>query len=499
MTPASIPRPGISALKKVRPVYDDSRTILHLRRLIWLYMILLVIEGALRKWIVPQFSNPLLIVRDPVVLAIYFFALRARVFPRGPFIVSLALIAFLSCAAGILVLEPYLPWQPLALVTAYGFRSNFLHLPLIFVIGKVLDADDVRWVGRWTLLGMIPMAALMAAQFKASPESFINRTVGLGEGQQITAGSDKIRPPGTFSFVSGTIFYVTSSVAFLISGAMSRVDYKNWLLLASGFSVVVAVAVSGSRSLVGSVVLVILSLVAILILRPQAMNRFGRNLLIIVVVGLVMSRLPIFKEGLGVLSERFTSSAEASEMTMTGGIVDRIFGGFTDGFKSFDKLPIGGYGLGIGTNAGARFLVGRAAFLLAEGEWSRVLLESGPILGLAFLLWRSVLTVRLGYLSLATLARGEILPTIIFSAGFGALVTGQFGQPTSLGFAVVLNGLCLAATDKSRGSRPASATKKTGADKPAGLNRVPGQSEYARKLHSSSPADEKLPNGSIDR
>src|SRR5256886_16145862 len=107
------------------PGADYSSTLREIRRLIHLYLFLLIIEGGLRKWIVPQFSNPLLLVRDPVALAIYFLAWRAHVFPRNRFTLSLAAIAILSWLVSIVVLDPYLPISRIFLVTAYGFRSNF--------------------------------------------------------------------------------------------------------------------------------------------------------------------------------------------------------------------------------------------------------------------------------------------------------------------------------------------------------------------------------------
>ncbi len=472
-----------------RSAPDDLRALRPLRWLIFLYFILLIIEGALRKWVAPQLSDPLLIIRDPVVLAIYYLALRARVFPRNGYVASLAIIAVLSFIVGLLVLMPYVRPLPLLLVNLFGVRSNFLHLPLIFVIAKVFDADDVKRIGWWTLVVMIPMALLMVAQFTASPDSFINRAAGLGEGQQITAGGGKIRPPGTFSFVTGTVYYVSAATAFLLYGALSTTAYRNWLLASGGFAIALAVVVSGSRSLVGSVVLVVLSLGAILLLRPSAVNKFGRNLFLAVLVALIMTRLPIFSEGVDILSERFTAASEAADSSIAGGLISRTLSGFTEGFARLDAVPWGGYGLGIGTNGGARFLVGRAAFLLAEGEWARVLLESGPILGIAFLLWRTVLTGRIGYLSLNALRKGEILPILLFSAGFLALLNGQLGQPTSLGFAVVLNGLCLAAT---RRKDPPDAPPVEFAQRP----RIPRRSAYAERLHGSPP---RQPNGSAAR
>src|SRR5205823_11108122 len=102
------------------------------------------IEGALRIWIVPQFSNPLLLVRDPVVFAIYFLAWRARVFPRNTFISSLAIIGVLTWIVAIFVLDPYVPMSRILLVTAYGFRSNFLRFSFIFIFSCFVDAYDVR-------------------------------------------------------------------------------------------------------------------------------------------------------------------------------------------------------------------------------------------------------------------------------------------------------------------------------------------------------------------
>src|SRR5438477_2726438 len=103
--------------KGVPRIFDRSGTIRNIRRLIWLYLWLLIFEGAFRKWIVPGLSSPLLLVRDPVVLAIYFLALRARLFPQNVFVVTLEILAVLSWATGIIVLLPYFPLQTIILVT----------------------------------------------------------------------------------------------------------------------------------------------------------------------------------------------------------------------------------------------------------------------------------------------------------------------------------------------------------------------------------------------
>src|ERR1700719_3110738 len=453
-----------------------------IRQLIWLYLWLLLIEGALRKWALPRFSNPLLLIRDPVMLGIYYYAIKAQVFPRNVWAVSLWTIGILSVFA--IVGSPlfsYLPLQAMVEVTAYGFRTNFLNLPLIFVMASVFDEEDVKKFGWWVLFVMIPMGLVMAAQFQASPDSFINRTAGLGEAEQLTAGGGKIRPPGTFSFISGPVFYMSMAAGFLIYCALRRTGYKNWLLISSGVALVVGIFISGSKSSVASVLLVVLAVFVILIVRPRAVNQFGWTLLIVVVGAFIVSRLRILKEGFQVLSDRFTSAAEAADTTILRGTIDRVINDFTEGFKNMGNFPLFGYGLGIGTNVGGRVLVGRPAFLLAESEWSRVLGESGPILGLAFLLWRTLFVLQLGRLSFVALRRGNLLPILLFSSGFTVLLNGQLGQPTLLGFAVILNGLCLAAT-RPRLSDSETAPPVT--DQTIAQS-LPRRSVFANRLHVS--------------
>jgi hypothetical protein len=477
---------------------SKQRTLTHLKWAIWVYFFLLIFEGVFRKWLLPQFSDVLLVVRDPVVLVIYMLAIKARLFPRNNWMLSLAIMAILSWLVSLVVLEPYLPIKPLFLVTGFGFRCNFLHLPLIFVMARALDEDDVKKLGKWVLIGLLPMSVLLAVQFNSDPESFINRTAGLGESQQITAGGGKIRPPGTFSFVSGVIFYAAMAASYLLYGALTRGVYRNWLMFAAGFALVVTIGVSGSRSVLLAVLLVVSSLIAVLIFRPSAVNQFARNLLIVVVLVFLAVRLPIFNQGVKVLSDRFTTVAEAEETSIAGGLIARTFAPFTEGILLWSySPPMGapwwGLGLGIGTNGGAKFLTGRALFLLTEGEWGRVILESGKILGAAYLIWRTMLTFSLGLFSIRQLKAGRLLPILLYAAGFLSLLNGQFGQPTNLGFSVFICGLALAAGNAT--SSPDTELMPS-AGPPS--RRIARRSRYAELLHGAAAAPPR-PDDFADR
>jgi hypothetical protein len=236
------------------------------------------------------------------------------------------------------------------------------------------------------------------------------------------------------------------------------------------------------------------SLVIVLFLRPDSVNRFGQTLVVIVVLGFIVSRTPIFKEGFAVLSTRFNEVAEASEQSVVHGLFARVLDNFEDGFHALTKAPFLGYGLGIGTNAGAKFLTGRSGFLLTEGEWSRIFFEIGPVLGIAYVGVRVGLVVWIGILCLRSVKQGNVLPLLLFSSSFLPMISGQFGQPTILGFSVFTTGLALAARNEEQFLTTAQLKPRPEvAEKP-----MRSRSAYAERLHSpnygSSPT-----NGSVDR
>jgi len=97
------------------------------RTLLLVYAVLWVIEGALRKWVFLSLSDALLIIRDPVVISIYYVTYKAHCFPKN-------ILSNLFTGLGVVLLVVGLLLQPEFPVTIlYGFRVDFLYMPLIFV------------------------------------------------------------------------------------------------------------------------------------------------------------------------------------------------------------------------------------------------------------------------------------------------------------------------------------------------------------------------------
>lgn len=430
------PRPAPAA---VTAAVDVSRTpanpFREIRWLIWTYFVLLIFEGALRKWIAPSLANALLVVRDPVLLLIYAIAFSRRLFPVNGFTLCIAFLGFVSFLASFLA--TFHDWR----VAVFGFRCNFLHLPLVFIIGRAFNFQDVRRVG-WAMLEIsIPMTALVVLQFQSPGEAFVNR--GAGEdAQMISSINGRIRPSGTFSFVSGIIFFYALTTAFLVYGLAQKRSYPWWLTLAAGAGLPVALAVSSSRSTVASCAIVLLAFAVAIVCRPSLAMKATKLVVIGFVIASVVGGMSMFREGLEIFSARVEHAAEVEGGT--GGFFQRAVHQFTRPFTHISAVSLVGEGLGSGTNVGAKLLTGEIEFLLAEDEWERVVLESGPIFGVAFLLLRVWITAWMASLAWRAARAGHFLPMLLLGTCAWAFVNGQFGQSTTLGFAVFMAGLTLA-------------------------------------------------------
>jgi hypothetical protein len=306
----------------------------------------------------------------------------------------------------------------------------------------------------------------------------------------------KVRTAGPFSFVIGVVAYFSLATGYLVWAVLNRGTYKNWLLTASGAALVIGAAVSGSRSLVGACAVVVASLLLVIFLRPDVMNRFGQVLVGVVIVGFIVSQTPVFREGANVLSKRFAEVAEATEQSIPQDLISRVLSTFQDGVFVIGKAPLLGYGLGVGTNAGAKLLTGHSVFLLMEGEWPRVILENGPIIGVAYLLWRLGLVARIGWLTIKSVVMGNLLPMLLFASSFLPMISGQFGQPTILGFAVFVTGLAVAAMQETEVISVEPQPPQIGMK--GGMKPVRGRSAYAERLHGPA-ATQKRTNGSVAR
>jgi hypothetical protein len=415
-----------------------DRTDHYLRLLGWAYIILLVIEGALRKWVLPGFSDALLLIRDPLVILAYVLCFGKGKFPTNQYVLSGAGLMLLYSTLTLLFGHGNL------LVTLFGVRTNFLHIPFVFIIGRVFTPKDVVEIGRWWLWATIPMTALIVLQFYSPQSAWINLSVGGAEGGGFSGALGRYRPPGTFSFTIGTTFFYAFSTAFLVAGLTQHNRYSKSLLILAGGSVLLAIPISISRALILLAGMTFTVGILTSGLQKHSIIRLLRLGLIAAVALFIVSKIPFFEEALEVFMTRWEKSTGAERGGVNKAIIGRILKMFTDPFVEADQLPLLGHGIGAGTQVGTRLLTGERGFGLGEWEWERIIGESGVVLGCLFILWRVALSVKITLLSLGAVVKGNSLPLILFSTTAFNLLTGQWGQTTIYGFTIVGTGLTIA-------------------------------------------------------
>ena len=371
------------------------------------------------------------------------------------------------------------------LVTTYGFCANFLHLPLVFIIPKVMGRRHAISLGRWALLLSVPMAVLMVMQFRSPPDAWINCGAGGGTGSQMRAALGKIRPPGFFTFIIGAAHYLAFATVFVIMGYMEKKVYGRVLLYVSGFALVISTIVSSSRLALGGIGVVFLMIGFIVYYDRGGLTGVLRLLLPIGLILVAATNLDVFEEGRAVFEARLqeVGDVKAGLAGTASNWTERMFGAYVGGFYWAQHSELLGAGLGVGTNVGIRFLKMSAEMI--EGEPARVMIEMGPIVGTLYLLARQVICVMLFRAAAASARIGNFLPMLLFGSCALSMSSGQFSQSSILGFSVLGAGLCLASAslseDEAMGSGGAAATD-------AGPIKPRGCSPYAQSLHPARPA-----------
>lgn len=434
-------------------------------RLVMALLVLALLEGALRKWVAPQLGAYLFFLRDPVLLLLYVHAWRHGLWPRRSVAVR---VSWAMAGIGVLLLlvqaatggDSEHRW----VLGAYGWRAYFLYTPLAFLLGAVFERADVLRLARLLLLLAPPVAVLVAAQFAASPTAPVN--VGIAEERElqfhgITLNAERTRPTGLFASVAGQQQYVAASFALLLAFFVSprRLPQPGLpLLLAGAAGLLGCLALSGSRGMVLQCgVAVITAAMVGFVARGGAVK--GRAFLwpVLLCAAAIGAYPLLFPEGHAAFVDRWQGAALAETKSFETGVFGRALYGLVDFIGVIDRVPQLGLGLGFGGNA-ATILNARIDGVpvtgLAETDFSRHMVDLGPLFGIGYIVFRLVLAAWLTWLALrATRRHGDPLPLLLWSYTVYVVVMGQItGQGTINFFGWLFAGLLIAACRTPRRS-----------------------------------------------
>ena len=410
---------------------------------------LLILEGALRKWIAPGYQKELFFVRDPFLLFVYGFALLKGFWPKAS--------VLFWCGLGLAVVGFNLTLWHLedtsVTLMAYGWRNYFAYLPLAFIIGEQFRYGDWLRVVRFTILISIPVAVLCVLQSVSSPTAPINAGFGVTSDELFVpfgVAGEVIRATGFFTSGTGQVQFIGSLAVMLFwmwSDTRIRHLFGRWALPLAAVATIVLLVVGGHRAgflLVGLVAIAgtMMSFAADGI-RSSSRLAFGLALLGALIL---FSGRYFFRQQAEAMVQRTQVAAEEDNSAYSAGVVNRTlneFGTFADFVPIVDWT---GAGLGVGGNAGD-ILGANSRVGFAEDDWSRNVVDLGPIAGLAFIAYRIALVLMIASGAVAASRRyRDPLPLLLISFVGITLLNGQItGQGSVNGYGWIFVGFCLAA------------------------------------------------------
>jgi hypothetical protein len=412
--------------------------------LVFIVYWLLIFEGAMRKWALPGMHELIFFIRDPFVLASYVIAYKYKMWPRMIPIFSVGL--GLACAFVPLALLEGATGSATPLILAYGWRNYFYYLPFAFLIGTHFRGKDLARLFRHTLIAAVPIAILCYQQFRAPATDSLNGSYNPAAKAMLVA-EGVVRTTGTFTVSTAQTLFVGSIFAMLVATWMLNKRQRPLngplLWLASG-AVLTTIAVSGARSVFFYFLFIALGG----LLSTVMLNRRRMSLKKLIVVPAILAVFGIGYVALFPTAFRVMAERQMMAQAVEGSTLLRAFGSLYSVANVWPQVTLIGAGIGVGTNAGAVMATGAMTFLLAEDEWSRIVLETG-VFGLAYIGYRIWLVWWLlkGAIK-ATKRSYNPTPVILFCYAFVNILVGQMTlQGTINGYGWLFAGFCMAANN----------------------------------------------------
>jgi len=421
----------------------NERSLFLLKKAIWVYLLLIIFEGALRKWVLPGLSTPLLVIRDPIALWILFVAWQNGFLPKTIYLTGMIILGALGIITAMLFGHGSLP------VAIFGARILMIHFPLLFAIGKILNKEDVLQIGRVLLWISIPMGILIGLQYYSPQSAWVNKSVSGGDGGGGFSGANGFfRPPGTFSFITGNALFFELVAVYVVYFWLHSKLVNIIILSGATVAVLASIPFSISRGLFFTILVIVFFAVIATLKDRKYLGKIITASIVMVIGIALLSQMSTFQTAIDTFLFRFTS-ANKTEGGIEGTLGDRYFGGMISALAESGEMPFFGYGIGMGTNVGSMLLTGGTSFLISEQEWGRVLGEMGTLMGLGVIFIRLGLCWKMTVNAYKKLSAGDMLPWMLLSLGLLTIPQGQWAQPTNLGFSIMIGGLIIASMRSS--------------------------------------------------
>lgn len=355
-------------------------------RLLIAMILIVIIEGAFRKWLSSSFTLPLVLARDVLAAYAIFYSFSQGHLHRAKG-VPIILLAW-SCCVAMWGMVQLILGESNPSVFLLGLRFWLLYVWFACAVSASMTEHDFRMAVKFVLLALLLMGPLVVLQHFSSPGARINSEVDVDVSEVFTVVYGVVRTTGTFSFTVGFVTFLAlcTPLVFLVLEAKKRNLRQRLIALFLLGAFAVQSIVSGSRTaIIFSGAMMTVYLIGSIFLAPGKRKVFALVAMILIVLILGLS-LYVFQGAVEATQERFETAAEAED------VIHRIASFFIGESYIYDRFTWLGYGIGFGSNLAAYVTAGEKSFTLAETETGRLLLEGG-LLGYLFMALKTFVVV----------------------------------------------------------------------------------------------------------
>lgn len=340
-------------------------------------MILMVYEGALRKWVFPGLHAQIYFLKDAlllIALAGFLIERRPQLVPP-PYLMGLSISLLAGAVFAFLQLAN--PNLPSPLIWIIGFKSYFLYAVLIYMVPYVFrSSEDVEKKLKRYMFLMIPVALLGVLQFALPADHILNRQVAHDatvSGMATMYDGSRVRTASTFSYIGGFGTFLPAmfglTLAFILSrGTALRANFSPIVLMAA---TCLAMFTNGSRAVI--VYIVIIALCALILCFKEGI--ISRRVFLQAMIATVAIVAIIQFAGSEAFDAFVTRSQNSDDPMM------RFLSPITECIRAGGQAPFFGTGLGTTHNSAATIMQTTNFYWLhgieVETETSRVITEMG--------------------------------------------------------------------------------------------------------------------------
>lgn len=450
--PRSLP---VARPKGTEEVYVKPQVRTMVRYGLFLYFLMVLLEGVFRKWLLPDLNQFIYVAKDAVlvmicgrvILSLGYIPIPASLKHSkvGHLFIAFAIYSFCE---GFNLRLPH--WK----LGIWGIRTYVLPMSLVYLIPLGMpDPRRNEKYFRWYLWLGIPIALLCFAQYQLPKGHIINKYSNEEEsgkkGQNITEVRGAVRVTGPFSYITG----LTSYAAFLGAGVLGVLFASGWkfkgnkLIWLTLLLTVILVPMTATRALVAYMILYLGILFALNFVLKKGVG--GQSKMLIAAICVMALGIGLFGDAFERLAYRARTSSDTSS---------RLQSLFVAPIEFFDEAGLLGFGAAATHTAAKALVAGGEGYwwipLSArrfEDEAGRVMLDLGAVgLLLYVVLKLAVCTTVYNYIRKFGRLVPLAIPVACLLTASSGMITGMIVSSVGASFYWGMFGLYVAQANATR-------------------------------------------------